>query len=640
MRLNRPRDFYAIPAGALRLTRIAATDANGVERFLLVGDATAGPIQQIIPDAGEALPAQQQEIEYPFRLKLAHFNDLHGHLVHFGRNGAQPIFSRMAGYIAALRSRLRNHPQRGVLALSAGDDSVGSVFDALLGFDPDSYQAHAAYRLYSAAGIDACAMGNHDLDLGVRLLAKALMTDAAFPLLTANLAGCSWLSGMYFPAALFVVKGMRVAVIGLTTPAQIAPQPDSTLHFIHPVRAVENLLPAIRELSDVVIVLSHLGYSLSSSSASVLTAGDRELAAALPRGAVHVIIGGHTHHALNEQGLTPHNVVNGIPIVQAGKQGEFLGEVDITIGRRWAAVTNVQLLTTAHLPDNDAFEQQHVQPLLKQIEPLFAEPLGVVADHRDLNSDNVRNELAAHESALCNFITDALLERCRLAGEPVDFVAIDASCIASGLPIGQLTYGDWFRVTPYADTIQLCTLSGRQLEQLLQENARRADRPDEVHIERGFLHFSRNVRYRILPGAQRSQAQAVEITVNGQPLAAQLDRTFVMACPSFTQALATPWEQMARDDLHLSLNAAALPKRDTHRFVRNELLAYIRAHGGVTAESGARRDGRLVVEEIERVEIERVEIERVEIERVGEWRLREWRLREWRLEIERVEIGD
>ncbi len=597
MLLNRPRDFYAIPARALRLTRIAAADADGVERFLLVGDATAGPIAQIIPDAGETLPAKRHDLDYPFRLKIAHFNDLHGHLVHFGRNGVQPVFARMAGYIDALRRRFRHHPQRGVLALSAGDDSVGSVFDALLGYDPDTFQTHAAYRLYSAAGIDACAMGNHDLDLGVRLLAKALMTDAAFPLLTANLAGCSWLSGMYFPAALFVVKGVRVAVIGLTTPAQIAPQPDSTLHFVHPVGAVENLLPVIKEISDVVLVLSHLGYSLASSSASVLAAGDRELAAALPHGAVHAIIGGHTHHALNEQGLSPHNVVNGIPIVQAGKQGEFLGEVDITVGRQWAAVTNVQLLATAHLPDDDAFEQQHVQPLLRQVKPLFAEPLGIVADHRDLNHDNVRNELAAHESALCNFITDALVERCRLAGHAVDFAAIDASCIASGLPMGQLTFGDWFRVTPYADTIQVCTLSGRQLEQLLQENARRADRPDEAHIERGFLHFSRAVRYRIVPGAHRSQAQAVDITVDGQPLAAHLDRTFVMACTSFTQTLANPWEQMARDDLHLSLNAVALPKRDTHRFVRNELLAHIRAHGGVTAEGGARRDGRLVVEE-------------------------------------------
>lgn len=598
MLLKRPREFYAIPPGSLRLTRIdAAPDADGIERFLFVGDATADSIRSIILDDDELLPEKHSDLGYPIRLKILHFNDLHGHLVYFGRNGAHPIFSRMAGYLDNLRRRYRDHPQRGVLAFSSGDDSVGSIFDALLGCDVESYQAHAAYRLYSAAGIDACAMGNHDLDLGVRLLAHALMTDSCFPLLTANLAGCSWLSGMYFPAALFVLKGVRVAVIGLTTPAQIAPQPDSTLHFVHPVKVMENLLPAIKEVSDVVIVLSHLGYSLASSSASVLAAGDRELAESLPHGAVQVIIGAHTHHALNEQGLSPHNIVNGIPIVQAGKLGVFLGEVDITVGQRWAAVTNVQLLHTSRLPDDGVFEQAHVQPLLRQLQPIFDEPLGIVANNPDLSHDAVRNELAAHESALCNFIADALVERCRLAGRPVDFAAIDASCISGGLPPGQLTYGDWFTVTPYADTIQLCPLTGCQLEQLLHENARRADRPDEANTERGFLHFSREVRYRILLGESRNEAKATDITVNGQPLSEQMERTFTMACTSFTHMLSSTWEQTTREGLHLSLNTHELPKQDTHRFVRNELLAHIRAHGGVTAESGARRDGRLIVEE-------------------------------------------
>lgn len=593
---DRPAQFFAIPPGALRLTRIDASAEEGKERYLFVGDATAGPVERLILDEGQTLPPKREDLDYPFRLKIAHFNDLHGHLTYFQPDGAHPVFSRMAGYIRSLRERYRCHPQRGVLAFSSGDDAVGSIFDALLGYDESSFRLHAAYRLYSAAGLDACALGNHDLDLGARLLACALRQDASFPLLTANLTGCSWLSGGYFPAALFVVKGVRVGVIGLTTPAQLAPQPDSTLHFVDPIQVVQNLLPVVKQTSDVVIVLSHLGYSLASTSARVLGAGDRELAAALPHAAVQVIIGGHTHHALNEQGLSPHNVVNGIPIVQAGKLGEFLGEVDITVGRRWAAVTNVQLHATSRLPVDQQFERDCVQPLLHKIEPVLAEPLGIVADEPDLSIDVVRNELAARESALCNFIADALVERCRLAGDAVDFAAIDASSISSGLPPGLLTLGDWFAVMPYADTIQLCTLTGRQLEQLLHENARRVDRPDEVHLERGFLHFSAAVRYRIQLGASREEARAVDITVNGEPLCHQRERTFIMACPSFTHALANSWEETVRNSLRLAFNAHTLPKKDTHRLVRNELIAYIRAHGGVTAESGARRDGRLAVD--------------------------------------------
>lgn len=599
MLLSRPYEFFAIPADALRLTRIDAAGATPeVARWLFVGDATAGPIERLIPDDDGELPARSADLDYPLRLKIVHFNDLHGNLVYFYRDRAHPVFSRIAGYVRSLRQRYQDLPQRGVLALSSGDDSVGSIFDALIGEDEASYHSHAAYRLYSAAGIDACTMGNHDLDLGVRRLARSLLNDARFPLLTANLAGCSWLSGLYFPAALFLVKGVRVAVIGLTTPAQIAPQPDSTLHFVHPVTTMQNLLPAVKSVSDVVIVLSHLGYSLTSSSAGVLAAGDRELAAALPAGAVQVIIGGHTHHALNEQGLSPHNIVNGIPIVQAGKAGEFLGAVDITVGRRWAAVTNVQLLATARLPDDDVFTRQHVQPLLDLVQPIFDAPLGVAVDDPDLSSDAVCNELAAHESALCNFITDALAARCREHGASVDFAVIDASCIAAGLPPGHITFGDWFAVTPFADTIQLRHMSGAQLQQLLAGNAQRIDRPDEARTERGFLHFSREVRYRIVTGDCRHAAAAVDVTVNGRPLAEQLEQRFTVACTSFMHMLANPWERAAAGQGQPPLlNIHALSKTNTYRFVRDELIAYIRAHGGVTAEGGARRDGRLVVEE-------------------------------------------
>lgn len=600
MYLQREPSFFAIPPGVLRLTRVEAGSGATPEyvRYLLVGDATAGPIEAIWPDEGECLPPVREDVDLAFRLKIVHFNDLHGQVTHFTAHGAQPVFSRMAGYARVLRERYAGHARRGVLFLSAGDDAVGSVFDALLGDDAATFQTHAAYRLYSAAGIDACAMGNHDLDLGVRLLAKALATDARFPLLSANLAGCSWLAGMYFPGALFLVKGVRIAVIGLTTPAQIAAQPDSTLSFVDPIRTMQNLMGALAGISDVVVVLSHLGYSLASSSASVVGAGDVELAAALPPGRVHLIIGAHTHHALNEQGLSAHNIVNGIPIVQAGKLGEFVGEVDITVGRRWAAVTSVRLVATRDLPVDDMFERTYVQPLVQQVQPIFEQELGFVADDPELSSDAVCNDLAGGELAIGNFVADALAERCRLAGYAVDFAAIDATCIAAGLAAGRLTYGHWFRVMPFADTVRLCWVTGIRLQQWLLDNAQRVDRPAEAHTERGFLQFSREVRYRIQLGRSRAGVAVVDACVDGQPLAQQRERIFLVACTSFMRMPAVTWERQACERDHLALfDPRGLPMEETRLFVRNELVDFIREHGGVTPASGARRDGRLVIDE-------------------------------------------
>jgi 2',3'-cyclic-nucleotide 2'-phosphodiesterase (5'-nucleotidase family) len=364
----------------------------------------------------------------------------------------------------------------------------------------------------------------------------------------------------------------------------------------NPLVAAQNLVPALRPLCDVLIVLSHLGYSLAGSTATVLDAGDVELAESLPPGSIDLIVGGHTHHTLNESGLSVANIVNGVPIVQAGAQGRFLGEVDITIGRQ-VTVTNAWLTHVADLPVDEEFEQQSVQPLLAQARPLFARRLGLVANHPDLSTDSVRNKFASSESALANFVTDAIVARCRAAGHAVSLAAIDASCMYQGLPAGgELTFGDWFDLMPYADTIRLCQMTGAELQALLDDNARRADRPGEPHTERGFLQFSAQLRYAVDLAESRSQARAVAAELDGLPLPEQLDRRLLVAITSFCREAALPWERYASRTLAMPCtDLLEASYTETDLLVRDEMIAYILEHGGVTTEGGAQRDGRLTI---------------------------------------------
>lgn len=583
----------------LRLVRSTPNPegAENAELFLFVGDPTVAPIREIVSAEGVALPEPSVDLaEHRFRLCILHFNDLHGHISRITPYGDRAIFSRLVWRLRDLRRRCRNDPHTAVLAMSAGDDLVGAVFDELLGDDPDSYVVHAGYHLYSRAGVDVGVLGNHDLDMGTQLLAHAIRRDARFPLLSANLVGCPRLADLHYPAALLVVKGIRVGIVGLTTPGEVKHRGDAEFRIANPVQVAHNLVPALRPLCDVLIVLSHLGRSLTANTATVLDAGDVELAESLPRGSVHVIVGGHTHHALNEQGLSTDNIVNGIPIVQAGMLGRFLGEVNITLNPG-AAVTSARLTLTNDLPMDENFEREEVQPLIEQVRPLFTRRLGRVADQPDLSTDAVRNDFAAGESALANFITDALVDRCQAAGHPVDFAMIDASSVRCGLPVGgELTFGDWFNLMPFADTIRLYQMTGRQLKTLLEDNALRADRPDEPHAERGFLQFSRQIRYTIELGASRNAAHAANITVDGVPLDEQLERTFLVACASFFREAAMAWEGCTARELGLPIaNPQDWPHIDTQLFVRDEMIAYIREHGGVTEEAGARCDGRLQV---------------------------------------------
>jgi 2',3'-cyclic-nucleotide 2'-phosphodiesterase (5'-nucleotidase family) len=572
--------------------------ADDCQLFLFTGNPTIASVREIIPDDGLILPPPRADLaSRACRLKILHINDLHGHIVRFAMGGERPVLSRIVSRMREVRRQYQDDPDTAVLAMSAGDDLVGAIFDELMGDDSDSFALHAGYRLYSAAGIDASVLGNHDLDLGTDVLAQAIRKDARFPVLSANLVGCEQLTGLYYPAALLVTKGIRVGIIGLTTPGAVRQQPNSNLQVINPLRVIQNMLPAIRPICDVLIILSHLGYSLAAGTATVRDAGDVELARSIPRGSVHLIVGGHTHHILNEYGLTVDNIVNGIPIVQAGTLGRFLGEVDITVRHHATAVTNVRLTTSAQQSIDEQLEQENVKPLVEIARPLFTRSLGRVADHPDLSADAVNNSFAAGESALANFIADALVARCCTSKYDVDLALVDSSVVRTGLPVGgDLPFGVWFNLMPFADVLRIVWITGEQLQILVQDNAYRVDLPTEPHTERGFLHFSRQVRYRIEIGDSRKEIQVTGILVNDIPIEQQLDRSFQLVCSSFIRELAAPWENYARNTMGLPIMDLDLVSHlDTPLYLRDELVTYITENGGVTEAGGAKRDGRVQI---------------------------------------------
>ena len=587
--------------GRLRLHRGYPNPKNASDRelFLFTGDPTAGLIEEIILDDGVVIPDPLPGLKTDdFFLTLFHFNDVHGHLVRFTPEGDEPVFTRMAYQINEKRLKVENNPLRAVLTLSAGDDCIGTVFDELMDDTFESNPVHASYRLYSAAGVDLSVLGNHDFDMGIDVLKQSIQNDAKFPILAANLTDCPSLQGLYFPAALMVVKGIRIGIIGLATSAEY--KISKRLSRIHnPVQTALNILPAIRPLCDVVVLLTHLGYSLAATSAITAEAGDVELANSLPYAGVHLIVGGHSHNELNHQGLNPHNIVNGIPIVQAGSLGRYLGRVDIRVRQKSAAVAHVRLIPTETIPVDQLLEQKVMKPLIHRARSYFGRVLGNVGNDPKLSTDYVRNTFASEELALSNFITDGMVKQLRKAGQTVDLAMIDSSCVRRGLDVGgQLTFGDWFNVMPFADTIRFYQLTGWQLRNLIHDNAKRIDLPGEPNTERGFLQFSNEVCYTVQLGRTRAETRIQKIMVNGNLLDEQLEKEFLIATTSFVRELAGNWENCHDQSLGCDLvNFHDFTHFESDYFMRRELVKYIMHQGGITQETGAQLDGRLKVEE-------------------------------------------
>lgn len=228
-------------------------------------------------------------------LTLLHTNDFHNH------------FSQsQAAFIRAEKANYEN-----VLLLDSGDAiSAGNV-----GVRPGG---EPVLTLMSETGYDAMTLGNREFHVADTLL-RLKLSKADFPVLCANIR---WREdkGETLPTVPSWTKtlpnGLRVAVFGLTVP-MVTPRMTARLVsafvFDDPVQAAKVQIARLRPDADILIALTHLGLR-----------EDERLAAACPE--LDLIVGGHSHNKLREP-----QFVSGVPIVQAGWFGHFLGETTLTV---------------------------------------------------------------------------------------------------------------------------------------------------------------------------------------------------------------------------------------------------------------------------------------------------------------------
>ena len=223
---------------------------------------------------------------------------------------------------------------------------TGSLLDELLAFDVAETIAHPSYRSFVVAGVDAAVLGNHEFDRGTAVLRDAIERNGDLPLLSANIADKAHLvrGRHHHPVLIGVAKGLRIGLMGLTTPedTRTGTTENPGLAVADPLSVTRNILPALAAVCDVVVILFAPRLRRQRHGG----AGGRRRAAAgagrHPSGAGGrrtdpwpvLIVGGHTHTALNAEGLEPRNLVAGrVAVVQAGFHGSHLGEATMELMR-------------------------------------------------------------------------------------------------------------------------------------------------------------------------------------------------------------------------------------------------------------------------------------------------------------------
>lgn len=237
-----------------------------------------------------------------FALTILHTNDFHG---------ADPF---TLVYRAALIKKIRAE-EKNVLLLDAGDvwtrGPYGKVFHGEL-----------EIAAMNAMGYDAMTLGNNEFKtvddgLQARAFLRARVHQAAFPCLSANvtLPDGAYLPGVK-PYAIKEFDGIRLGILGLTSKKVSWYTQAQGFTVADPVAVAAALLPAAAGEADLVVALTHIGLR----SDKRLARKSMGLAA---------IVGGDSHSTLRKPLM-----VGGVPIVQAGSGGRYLGRLDLIFALR------------------------------------------------------------------------------------------------------------------------------------------------------------------------------------------------------------------------------------------------------------------------------------------------------------------
>ena len=254
-------------------------------------------------------------------LVILHTNDSHSQIepVRTGASAGLGGVDRRYEYFKEVKKENR---AKNVLILDAGDYNQGTPFFTL-------FKGDAEVEIMNALGYDAAVLGNHELDNGQEELARRIKM-LNFPTLCANYNFIGTpLEGLIQPYAIFKRGGLKIGVVGLTVRlnALVMVSALEGLEYKEPIPVANELAHMLKEEEkcDIVIALSHLGYTMNGPAyASDLTLAEQSRN-------IDIIIGGHTHTYLTKESIRQNLDGQDVIITQVGSKGEYVGRFDLTV---------------------------------------------------------------------------------------------------------------------------------------------------------------------------------------------------------------------------------------------------------------------------------------------------------------------
>ena len=397
-------------------------------------------------------------------LKVMATADVHGRVRawDYYRDQPQPryAFSKAATLIDSIRSLYPNH-----LLLDSGDWLQGNPFAEYFAQHDPQNRHYPFLQVVDDLEYDAIVLGNHEFNFGLDYLNRQIeMTQT--PVLGGNIYKYQTEEPAYTPYVIREVDGIRIAIIGLTTPGSAVwdrSHVEGVLDFGQGPSAAERLVTQAKEedRADLVVVLAHSGLD-GESSYHREDLGTEHFGRAVGEqvAGVDLLVLGHTHRAMD--GVTLEGPDGGdVAVVQPGRWASTLGVASLETVRHSDGTVEVIDHYTRNYSVEDVKEHPGVVQMTEQahqeVVEFVTEPIAETADH--WTAENARRK----PTPIIDLINEVQME---VTGAELSAAAAFVTSVSFGP--GPITRGDINLLYPYYNTLYKLEISGAQLREFLE----------------------------------------------------------------------------------------------------------------------------------------------------------------------------
>ncbi len=396
------------------------------------------------------------------RIKILQTTDVHGNFFPYNfitRTPWKGSLARVASVIDSVRAAAG---KENVVLIDNGDILQGQPTVYYYNFI-DTVSPHIASRIYDFLQYDAATIGNHDVETGHHVYDRWI-AQTSTPILGANVVRADSGEPYLTPYTVIERQGVKIAILGLLTPAIPAWLPEnlwSGLRFEDMEECAEKWIKIIKEKEspDLIVGLFHSGYDYTRQTGDYHENASLQIAKNIP--GFDVVFMGHDHQRFNK--VVANASGDSVVVINPANNANAVAMVDVTLQKNAdgkVALKHIsgKLIDTEDIAPDAAFMNEFSGDYAK-VDEFVSRPIGVA-----------EGEFSSHDAFFGPSAFIDLVHRLQLdiTGADISFAAplsFDAT-----IKKGSVRVSDMFNLYKYENLLYTMRMTGKEIKDYLEES--------------------------------------------------------------------------------------------------------------------------------------------------------------------------